>query len=385
MMDQLESRFKEVFNNLYEHIYFAPGRVNLIGEHTDYNGGNVFPCAIDIGTYLVIRKRKDRKLCFYSDNFSKLNIIELNLDDLEYNEDHNWANYPKGIFKMLKNQDMNTGFDLFYYGNIPNGAGLSSSASIEVVTALMLNDVFELKYDIIDLVKICQKTENEYIGVNCGIMDQFAIGMGKDDHAILLDTNTLKYDYAPLKLGKHKLVVTNTNKKRGLADSKYNERREECEQALSIIQEYIDVNTLGDLTAEQFESVKCHINDNLLVKRSRHAVYENIRTKKAKAALELGDLDVFGNLMNESHVSLRDDYDVTGVELDTLVKLALQQDGVIGSRMTGAGFGGCTISIVKEDLIDTFRQNVEKKYTEIIGYEPTFYIVNVGAGARKLK
>ncbi len=386
MKEKLLTGFREIFKTEASNVYFAPGRVNLIGEHTDYNGGHVFPCALNIGTYLAVKPRSDKKFQFYSENFAHLGIIEVDLDNIVYDVNDDWVNYPKGCIREVQKLGitLNHGLDLYYFGNIPNGAGLSSSASIELVTLVMLNEEYGLNIDRIELVKMGQRAENQFVGVNCGIMDQFAIGMGKANHAVLLDTGNLKYQYAPLNIEGYSLVVTNTNKRRGLADSKYNERRAECEKALEILKQYKNINALCELTLAEFESLSDKIEDEIIRKRARHAISENERTILAKKALDEGNLTEFGRLMNESHVSLRDDYEVTGKELDTLAALAWAQDGVIGSRMTGAGFGGCTISIVKNEYLDNFKVNVEREYEKVIGYKPTFYVVSVGDGAKKL-
>lgn len=385
-MKDLKEKFLNLFGMKHEKEFFSPGRVNLIGEHTDYNGGNVFPCAIDKGTYALVKKRDDNRFRMYSENFAELGIIEFTLDKLENEKEHDWANYPKGVIKMFidAGQKIDSGFDIIFYGNIPNGAGLSSSASIEILTAVVLKELFNLDIDMIEMVKLGQKTENLFIGVNSGIMDQFAVGMGKKDHAILLDCNTLKYEYVPVVLKDEVIVISNTNKRRGLADSKYNERRSECEKALEELQSKLDIKALGELSIEEFEANKELISNEINRKRAKHAVYENQRTLKAQKELSEGNLEEFGKLMNQSHESLRDDYEVTGVELDTLVELAWKQEGVVGSRMTGAGFGGCTVSIVKKDKVDDFVKNVGEKYRDKIGYDADFYIVEVSEGAGKL-
>ena len=382
-MENLREKFLNLFSIKHEKEFFSPGRVNLIGEHTDYNGGNVFPCAIDKGTYALARKRDDNKFRMYSENFAELGIIEFTLDKLVNEKEHRWVNYPKGVVKMFidAGQKIESGFDILFYGNIPNGAGLSSSASIEILTAVVLKDLFNLDIDMIEMVKIGQKTENLFIGVNSGIMDQFAVGMGKKDHAILLDCNTLKYEYVPVMLENEVIVISNTNKRRGLADSKYNERRSKCEKALEELQTKLNIKALGELSIEEFEANKEIISNEVNRKRAKHAVYENQRTLKAQKELSKDNLEEFGKLMNQSHESLRDDYEVTGVELDTLVELAWKEDGVIGSRMTGAGFGGCTVSIVKKDKVDDFIKNVGKKYKDKIGYDADFYVVEVSEGA----
>ena len=385
-MKHLEQKFQEVFGAPAEKQFFAPGRVNLIGEHTDYNGGNVFPCAIDKGTYGLVKKRNDRKFRMYSENFADLGVIEFTLDELTNDKKHDWANYPKGVIKMFleAGQKIDSGFDILFSGNIPNGAGLSSSASIEMLTAIVLKDLFHLSIDPVEMAQLGKKTENLFIGVNSGIMDQFAIAMGKKDHAILLDCNTLKYAYVPVVLKDEVIVIANTNKRRGLADSKYNERRAECDEALAELQTKLPIKALGELSIEQFEANKDLIKSPIRQKRAKHAVYENQRTLKAQKELSAGNLAEFGKLMNQSHISLRDDYEVTGVELDTLAALAWEQPGVVGSRMTGAGFGGCTVSIVKKDKVDDFIKNVGEAYKNKIGYAADFYIASVSDGAKKL-
>ena len=385
-MKHLEQKFQEVFGAPAEKQFFAPGRVNLIGEHTDYNGGNVFPCAIDKGTYGLVKKRNDRKFRMYSENFADLGVMEFTLDELTNDKKHDWANYPKGVIKMFleAGQKIDSGFDILFSGNIPNGAGLSSSASIEMLTAIVLKDLFHLSIDPVEMAQLGKKTENLFIGVNSGIMDQFAVAMGKKDHAILLDCNTLKYAYVPVVLKDEVIVIANTNKRRGLADSKYNERRAECDEALAELQTKLPIKALGELSIEQFEANKDLIKSPVRQKRAKHAVYENQRTLKAQKELSAGNLAEFGKLMNQSHISLRDDYEVTGVELDTLVALAWEQPGVVGSRMTGAGFGGCTVSIVKKDKVDDFIKNVGEAYKNKIGYAADFYIASVSDGAKKL-
>ncbi|WP_454990507.1 galactokinase [Capnocytophaga sputigena] len=385
-MKHLEQKFQEVFGSPAEKHFFAPGRVNLIGEHTDYNGGNVFPCAIDKGTYGLVKKRNDRKFRMYSENFADLGVMEFTLDELTNDKKHDWANYPKGVIKMFleAGQKIDSGFDILFSGNIPNGAGLSSSASIEMLTAIVLKDLFHLSIDPVEMAQLGKKTENLFIGVNSGIMDQFAVAMGKKDHAILLDCNTLKYAYVPVVLKDEVIVIANTNKRRGLADSKYNERRAECDEALAELQTKLPIKALGELSIEQFEANKDLIKSPIRQKRAKHAVYENQRTLKAQKELSAGNLAEFGKLMNQSHISLRDDYEVTGVELDTLAALAWEQPGVVGSRMTGAGFGGCTVSIVKKNKVDDFIKNVGEAYKNKIGYAADFYIASVSDGAKKL-
>ena len=387
MRENILKGFKKFFGYSEKvRTFFSPGRVNLIGEHTDYNGGNVFPCALSFGTYGAVALREDKLVRMYSENFTEIGVIEFNLDAIKYEKEHDWVNYPKGVLDVLMKNGYNIerGFDAYIYGNIPNGAGLSSSASLELLIGVMMDELFKLNIDRVQLVKYAQEAENKFVGVNCGIMDQFAIGMGKKAHAILLDCNNLNYSYVPLELKDLILVIGNTNKRRGLADSKYNERRSQCETALSELQKILKIKSLGELSIEEFESNKHLINDEINRKRAKHAVYENQRTLKAKEALNRGDLVTFGKLMNESHISLRDDYEVTGIELDTLVELAWSHEGTLGSRMTGAGFGGCTISLVKKDKVEDFISKVGQGYKEKIGYEASFYIANVGDGTREI-
>lgn len=384
---ELTKDFGTLFGKKPEQNFFSPGRVNLIGEHTDYNGGHVFPCAISLGTYGLVSKRSDKKIRMYSSNFKEVGIIEFDLSDLRYEEKHNWVNYPKGVIDIFNKNgfDVASGLDLIVYGTLPNGAGLSSSASIEVLMAVILNSLFQFNIDMIQMVKMCQQTENQFIGVNCGIMDQFAVGMGKENCAIMLDCNTLRYRYSKIAMDGYKIVIGNTNKRRGLGDSKYNERRAECERALKDLQTKLSISSLGELTEAEFEANKNLITHTVDVKRARHAVYENQRTLNAVKALEENDLKQFGKLMNDSHVSLRDLYEVTGIELDTLAQMAWEQKGVIGSRMTGAGFGGCTVSIVAEADVDAFIENITPLYTKKIGYAPSFYVANIVNGAGTLK
>lgn len=383
MKETVLKKFEEVFGDVDGvKVFFAPGRVNLIGEHTDYNGGHVFPCALTIGTYGAARVRQDKKLRFYSMNFEQLGVIESSLEDMKPEKEADWTNYPKGVMWAFEKKGFQIpkGMDILLNGNIPNGSGLSSSASVEVLTGYILRDFFGFDVSNQDLALIGQYSENNFNGVNCGIMDQFAIAMGKKDHAIFLDTADLSYTYAPVKLKGAKLVIACSNKKRGLGDSKYNERRAECETALAELQKVADIKGLGDLTEEQFEEHKAAIADPVRVKRAKHAVYENQRTVKAVAALQADDIAEFGRLMNASHVSLRDDYEVTGIELDTLVEEAWKVEGVIGSRMTGAGFGGCTVSLVQDEAIDRFIDQVGKAYLAKIGYAADFYVVEIGDG-----
>ena len=388
MKEKLLKKFKELFGNADGvSLYFSPGRVNLIGEHTDYNGGHVFPCALTLGTYGAARKRNDRLVHFYSMNLDHLGVIEASLDELVNKKEYNWANYPFGVVWAFaeKGYTLDCGFDMVIWGNIPNGSGLSSSASLEVLTGVILKDLYGIDaLSMTDLALIGQYSENNFNGCNCGIMDQFAVAMGKKDHAIFLDTSTLNYEYAPVVLEDAKIVITNSKVKHSLVDSAYNQRRQECTDALSELHSVVEIKTLGDLDEETFEKHKDAIKDPIRQKRARHAVKENQRTIQAVAALRAGDITRFGQLMNQSHISLRDDYEVSCEEIDILVDLAWTLPGVIGSRITGGGFGGCTVSIVKNDSVDTFTESIGQAYKEKVGHEAEFYIVDIGDGAKRL-
>lgn len=388
MKKKLFDMFAELFGDSEgARFYFSPGRVNLIGEHTDYNGGHVFPCALTLGTYGAARKREDNKIHFYSMNLDSFGVVEASLDDLTNKKEYNWANYPLGVVWAFKEKGhtITSGFDMVIWGNIPNGSGLSSSASLEVLTGVILTDLFEIKdLSMTDLALIGQYSENNFNGCNCGIMDQFAVAMGKKDHAIFLDTSDLSYEYAPCVLDGAKIVITNSKVKHSLVDSAYNDRRNECAAALKALQSELDIQALGDLTPEEFEAHKSLIKDEIQLQRAKHAVYENQRTIDAVTALKAGDIESFGKLMNQSHISLRDDYGVSCEEIDILVDLAWKIPGVLGSRITGGGFGGCTVSIVKDESIDTFIETIGKTYLEKVGHEAEFYTVDIGDGASRL-
>ena len=386
ILDEMQEVFREKFGAAQTHAYFSPGRVNLIGEHTDYNGGHVFPCAISLGTYALVAPRTDGISRLYSMNLPEQGVVQFPMHGAVKSDAYGWANYPVGVVRVMEDAGHRAahGFDIVLYGTLPNGAGLSSSASIEVLMAVILNDELNLGIDMVELVKFSQKAENEFVGMNCGIMDQFAVGMGKKDCAILLDCNTLSYRYSKLALDGCSIVITNTNKTHSLVTSAYNERRAQCESALKALQKVKPIKALGELTNAEFDAIASAILDPVERRRARHAVYENNRTLEAVKALEANDVKRFGELMNASHVSLRDDYEVTGPELDTLAELAWQQDGVLGSRMTGGGFAGCTVSIVRDAAIPAFEKNVGDAYTAKIGYAPNFYVANIADGARRL-
>lgn len=381
-VDSLNRKFEEIYGQKPEHAYFAPGRVNLIGEHIDYNGGRVFPCALSFGTYLLIAKREDHQTEFISLNQEYRAVLGV---DAYANKPEEWVRYPLGVMKEFTDKGYDVwGYDLLYYGDIPGGAGLSSSASIEVVTAIMLNDRLRAGLDRVALVKMSQRAENIFVGMNCGIMDQFASGMGKQDYAIALDCATLDYEWVPLHMDGYKLVIANTNKKHGLVDSKYNERRQESEEALNCLKQKLPIHHLCELNREEFEKYADLIKNEKVRRRARHAVTENERVNEAIRALKEGNLPYFGRLMNASHRSLKEDYEVTGKELDTMAEEGQKLEGVLGARMTGGGFGGCTVNLVSTEAVASFVERLSVIYKNKIGLEPEFYIVDIGEGAYQL-
>ena len=383
----LKEKFQELFGDSENvRFFFAPGRVNLIGEHTDYNGGHVFPCALSMGTYACVKKRQDGNFRFYSLNVESAGVITA--DEYSFNplEDKQWASYLKGVIWAFRKRgySLPEGLDLVLYGNIPNGSGLSSSASLEVLMGSILKEMYGLKLSLPEIALIGQYSENNYNGMNCGIMDQFASAMGKKDHAIFLDTATLEFSYAPLVLTDYALIITNTNKKHKLIGSAYNDRRRESEEALEILQKYAEIKTLGDLSDEEFFRLEEKLEDPIIRKRAKHAVLENNRTVAAKKVLEYGDYHEFGRLMNLSHVSLRDDYEVSCEESDLLCETAWTLPYVLGSRMTGGGFGGCTVSLVKREKMKDFEEELQKVYEPKIGYPCSFYEAEIADGPREL-
>ncbi len=383
-IEQLKAKFIEKFGEGEVSGYFSPGRVNLIGEHTDYNGGFVFPCALSFGIYCLVRKT-DRKTV----RFASLDMpfeAEVKVEDLNKAIGKEWVNYPIGVFAqfMKKGIVFEQGADLLFYGDVPTGAGLSSSAALEVVTGVMINDVYGFGIDRIELAKMGQKAEHEYALVNCGIMDQFASAMGKKDHAIFLNCDTLSYDLVPVKLEGVKIVISNTNSPHKLDSGKYNERVAECHAAVKAIQPYQQINALGEISWEDFLKVEDKIENETVRRRARHVVSEIQRTTDAVKELKAGNLVKFGELMNGSHDSLRNDYEVTGFELDTMVEEGRKIAGVIGTRMTGGGFGGCTVSLVKDEAVETFIAQVGKNYHEKTGLTPVFYVAEIGDGGKKL-
>ena len=379
-LEALRTQFIDLYGAGEYLTFHSPGRVNLIGEHTDYNGGHVFPCALSLGTYGVARKRQDRRLRFASTKFDGA-PIELSLDDVVYNTEHEWVNYLLGVvFEFQKLGHELSGVDLLISGNMSSNAGLSSSASVELLMSTILNTLFDYNIPMVEQVKLSQRAENQFVGVSCGIMDQFAIGMGKQDQAMLLDCTTLECQYIPIVLGDHSLVISNTNSPRSLAGSKYNERRRECETAAR----EMGVKLLCELSPEEFEARAHQITDPIVLKRAKHVIYENQRALAGAQCLEQGDLAAFGKLMNESHISLRDLYEVTGTPLDTLAEAAWEQPGVLGSRMTGGGFGGCTVSLVENAHIADFIEQVGQVYQEKTGLQAEFYVANIGDGTRRI-
>jgi len=383
MKDELEKEFKRVFNKEPEHTFFCPGRVNLIGEHIDYNGGQVMPCAISLGTYLVLAKNKEKKLRFHCLNFPE--AAELHLQMSYSKTGKEWFNYPLGVIhQLLKENHTISGLDMLFYGNLPIGAGLSSSASIEVLTGFALQTIFQLNISNTDIALLAKKVENEFIGVNCGIMDQFAVAMGKEHKAILLNCDTLVYEYLPFETGDYVLAIINSNKQRALSESKYNERFTECGAALKLLKKELDAEHLCDIDLESFESHRHLINDPVLEKRALHVISENKRVKAAKEVLFKGDIKSFGELMYASHQSLKDLYEVSGKELDTIIEFCKTYDDCIGARMTGAGFGGCAISLVKKDKFNDFAKQLTGYYQTKIGYEPDVFASAIGDGVKSL-
>ena len=383
---QLFEQFEKVFGYPGTGLYFSPGRINLIGEHTDYNGGKVFPCAITVGTYAVVSKKEGKEVHAYSGNFPELGISSFSLENLQYEKESGWTNYLKGMLLYIQEMtgEITEGFDIYIYGTIPNGASLSSSASLEVLMGVIANDLYGLDLSGETLAKLGQRVENDFLGLNTGIMDQFIIANAKKDHALFLDTQTLTYEQIPLKLPNHKIVIMNSMAKRELVDSEYNTRRQQCEEAVSRLNKELSISTLGELTIEEFEKYLHLIGDDVLEKRAKHAVYENIRTEQATEALRNNELEDFGRLMDDSHLSLHEDYEVTIPETDLLVRSAWKQPGTIGARMTGGGFGGCCIALVENDQVKSFKTKVEEIFEEAFQYRPEIYLAETQAHARKL-
>jgi galactokinase len=385
-INRLKERFRELFGGEQTRIFYSPGRVNLLGEHTDYNGGYVLPVALNVGTTVCIGTREDNRICLSATDLDE--VVCADIDNLTSYRRIKWGNYQLGVaYELLKAGYKVGGCNMLFDDTVPHGAGLSSSAAIECATGIALIKVFNPDRDLdrVELALLAQRAENQFVGVNCGIMDQFASVMGKRDNAIFLNCKTLEYQYVPLNLGDYVLVITNTNKKRSLADSKYNERRSECERGLEMLKKELpDITCLGDITVDMYEAVKGVIDDTIIEKRVRHVIYEDDRVLKAIEVLNKNNLEEFGKLMIASHESLRDLYEVTGKELDTLFEEALKVDGVLGTRMTGAGFGGCTVSIVHKSAVEDFRRLVGKNYTEKTGLVPDFYVMETDDGSREI-
>lgn len=380
---QLVQEFRNRFHHEPEHCYFSPGRVNLIGEHIDYNGGNVLPCAISSGTYLAVRRNTDKLFRFHCLDFSE--TAELHLQKSYSKTGGQWFNYPLGVInELLMNGHNLSGLDMLFSGNLPVGAGLSSSASIEVLTAFALSAIFHLGIERKDIAVLCQKVENKFIGVNCGIMDQFAVAMGKKDNAILLNCDSLEYEYLPFHTGKYMFVIINTNKQRQLVASKYNERFAECGEALTLMKKRLSIGSLCDLTPASFEDNQDLIADPVIRKRALHVISENQRVKDAVIALQINDLETFGQLMYASHRSLNGNYEVTGPELNTIVDFCKTFPGCIGARMTGAGFGGCAIALLRENAFNEFRESLSDQYEKIVGYAPGIYTTTAEDGVKEI-
>ncbi len=383
-VQELKAAFEAAYGKQAEAVYFAPGRVNLIGEHTDYNGGSVFPCALSFGTYLLLSKNDEKFVNFRSMNQPE--VTKLGLNELTTPLENSWVNYPLGVFAQYikRGVEIKTGYDILIWGNVPNGAGLSSSAALEVVTAFALNDQLGTGFNRTVLAQIGQKAEHEFAFVNCGIMDQFASANGAKDHAIHLNCDTLEFELVPVKLEGVKILISNTHSPHKLDSGAYNQRVAECKLAVEQLNKVRPLKFLAELTEAEFKEIESAITDPVAHKRARHVVGEVQRTKDAVKALEAGDLTLFGKLMNASHISLRDDYEVTGLQLDTMAEEAWKIDGVIGSRMTGGGFGGCTVSLVKDEAIDTFIEKVGAAYEAKTSIKPQFYIAEIGNGACKI-
>lgn len=385
---ELLSAYKDTFNEDGQDIFFSPGRINVIGEHTDYNGGHVFPAAISLGVYGVYGPRSDNKVALYSGNVDGP-IVEFDLDDDSVEEgDRFWANYFKGMITYLRQREdgakINHGFNLYIRATLPSGSGLSSSAALEMLMGVILKEKFDLDITRPEIARLGQKTENEFVGLNSGIMDQFACIMGKKDSAIFLDCNTMEYEYKPLKLGDYEIIIMSTNKEHTLADSAYNDRVAECGAALKKLQQGLDIKALGEINEDTFDEYSYLINDETELKRARHAVAENQRTLRATKAMEDDDLEKLGRLINASHVSLHYDYEVTGKELDTLAETAWKQPGVLGARMIGGGFGGSAIAIVKKSEAKNFKKNVGQAYRDAVGYDASFYDAEIVDGTKKI-
>ena len=384
--EELLKEYETTFGEKGKDVFFSPGRINVIGEHTDYNGGHVFPAAISLGVYGVYGPREDKKVCLFSGNVDG-DIVEFDIDDTTVEKDNRfWANYFKGMITYLleKYDNIDHGFNLYIKANLPSGSGLSSSAAIEMLMGIILKDEFNLDVDRIALAKMGQRTENEFVGLNSGIMDQFACIMGKKDSAIFLDCNTLDYEYKPLALGDYEIIIMATNKPHTLADSAYNDRVRECHDAVKKLQAKLDIKTLGELDNDTFDEYAYLINNETEIKRARHAVSENQRTLRATKAMQDGDLEKLGRLIDASHVSLHYDYEVTGQELDTLAEASWAQPGVLGARMIGGGFGGSAIAIVKKDQAEEFKKNVGKIYRDKIGYDASFYDAEIVDGTKRI-
>ena len=384
-LEELKSAFEAAYQQSATDVFFSPGRVNLIGEHTDYNGGFVFPCALSFGTYLLMAPNNEQKINFRSLNVEEVYSLELTQLTTPL-PNKAWANYPLGVLAQFVKRGVaiEKGYDILFWGNVPAGAGLSSSAAMEVVTAFAFNEILGTNYDRTELAKIGQASEHEFAGVMCGIMDQFASSQGKKDHAIYLNCDTLEFNLVPVQLDGIKVVVSNTHSPHHLDSGAYNDRVRQCQLAVEQISAVRPIKNLAELSQTDFEQVESAITDPIAYRRARHVVGEVQRTKDAVEALQKGDIITFGELMTQSHISLRDDYEVTGLQLDSLAEAAWKVEGVLGSRMTGGGFGGCTVSLVRDEAIPAFIEQVGKEYTEKTGLKADFYIAEIGDGAHRV-
>ena len=396
---ELNQAFEQAYSRQTEKVFFAPGRVNLIGEHTDYNGGCVFPCALNFGAWLLLAKNTDKVLRFRSLNMPQ--VYEIAIDAIKPQPDRAWCNYALGCIDIIARRHpeakLESGYDILFYGNVPAGAGLSSSAAMEVVTARAFTE--EMMRGLVDewmsglegdkayrteLALIGQACEHEYAGVMCGVMDQFASAQGKKDHAIYLNCDTLEFEHVPVKLEGIKVVISNTHSPHHLDSGAYNDRVRQCKTAVEQISKVKPIKFLAELSPEDWAEVESAITDPIAKKRARHVVGEVARTAEAVEALKQGKIERFGKLMTASHISLRDDYEVTGKELDSLAEAAWQVDGVLGSRMTGGGFGGCTVSLVRDEAVEYFKAFVGKEYEKATGLKADFYVAEIGDGVTRL-
>ena len=391
MRARLKHLFASRFGNARDvRTYTAPGRVNLIGEHTDCHGGYVLPCPISFGIWGAARKREDFLVRLYSENYPSLEMVEFSLENPVFQKEHGWGNYPKGVLRAFEDHGYSpsSGFEILFWGDLPAGAGLSSSAALEVLTGLILKDLFEFSLESpeeLSLAKLGQEAENRFMGVQSGIMDQCAIALGSPGHALFLNAGTLEYRSLPVPLKEHGLFLLDSRKSRELTTSEYNTRREECSQALKKLQEWGNWGALGEVSPEEFAPLAFRLSNSLLRRRARHVILENRRTQEAARSLEAGDLRSFGKLMNRSHISLQFDYEVSCRELDCLAECCWQHEACLGARMTGAGFGGCVVALVENQGASAFEEAISREYYRHMELECGIYrISSIPGGARRL-